>query len=95
MGIIKSWEMAGAVNAGQIRIEEALMYHLRGNHYPPVPASMIEPCKQAIEFVNCGMWDEMIELPDGITWRDQTSAPANEIVDAHHLECFLDEDEDY
>ena len=25
-------------------LETAIGYHLQGNHYPPVPLSMVEPC---------------------------------------------------
>ena len=32
-----------------IDIDLALTWHLRSNHYPPVPLSMIEPCKAAID----------------------------------------------
>ena len=31
-----------------------------------------------------------IELPDGVTWRGETSAPAWSVIEAHHLQSFLD-----
>jgi hypothetical protein len=32
----------------ELDLEVALGYHLQGNHYPPVPLSMVEPCIEAI-----------------------------------------------
>ena len=26
-------------------LETAIGYHLQGNHYPPVPLSMVQPCR--------------------------------------------------
>ena len=75
-------------------LETQLSMHLRGNHYPPVPTSMIAPCIEAINSVNDnGDWDLEIELPSPITWRDKTSAPAHAIIEAHHLHAWLIEAE--
>ena len=30
-------------------LETQLLYHLKGNHYPPVPAEMVKPCIEAID----------------------------------------------
>lgn len=75
--------------------EKAIGYHLRGNHYPPVPLSMVKPCIEAID----AAWDEdynrMIELPEGITYRGgATSAPAYAIIENHHLDSWLQSDDD-
>ena len=32
-----------------ITLEQAIGYHLQGNHYPPVPLSMVQPCIDAID----------------------------------------------
>ena len=55
----------------QLDIETQIEMHLRGNHYPPVPSSMVKPCIEAIDAVNdLGLWDAPIELPEGISWRE-------------------------
>ena len=72
-----------------------LLAHLQGNHYPPVPASMLGPSKRAISAVNRGKHDSQIKLPEGVTWRGKTSAPANAIVDAHHLHAWLKDNDEY
>ena len=75
-------------------IEEQIGMHLRGNHYPPVPLSMVKPCVEAIDAVNdAGLWNLEIELPEGISWRGLTSAPAHAIIEAHHLSAWIIERE--
>lgn len=72
-----------------------IAYHLRANHYPPVPTSMVQPCLDAINAYNAGDWQQDIELPEGILWRGRTSAPAHAIAQAHHLDAWIyDEDEE-
>ena len=50
---------------------------------------MVQPCIYAIEACNEECYNRMIELPDGILWRGQSSAPAHAIVEGHHLEPWL------
>jgi len=48
-------------------IESQIGIHLRSNHYPPVPLSMVQPCIEAIDAVNdAGLWNLEIPLPEGI-----------------------------
>ena len=76
-------------------MEPAIAMHLQGNHYPPVPLSMVQPCIDAID----AYWEDdssrEIELPEGVSWRGNTSAPAYTIIESHHLESWCSEDEDY
>ena len=76
-------------------MESAIAMHLQGNHYPPVPPSMVQPCIDAID----AYWEDdssrEIELPEGVSWRGNTSAPAYAIIESHHLESWCSEDEDY
>lgn len=73
-----------------------LLAHLQGNHYPPVPASMLGPSKRAISAVNRGKHDAQIKLPQGVLYRGQKSAPASAIVESHHLHAWLKpQDEEY
>jgi hypothetical protein len=74
-------------------LEQAIGYHLKGNHYPPVPLSMVQPCIDAIDAYYEEDYSRLIELPDPITWRGESSAPAHAIVEAHHLEAWLPQDE--
>ena len=77
-------------------IESQIGIHLRSNHYPPVPLTMVKPCIEAIDAVNdLGLWDLEIPLPEGVLWRGLTSAPAHALISNHHLEAWLIEREDY
>ena len=76
----------------------AIAMHLRGNHYPPVPLSMVQPCMDAIDAYWEDSQDRLIELPEGISWRNNTSAPAWALIEAHHLDAWCQDDfvdEDY
>jgi len=74
-------------------LETQLLYHLKGNHYPPVPAEMVGPCIEAIDAYYDEDYDRMIALPMvgdfQIRWRGESEAPARYIVDAHHLSFWL------
>ena len=71
--------------------DTALKLHLQNNHYPPIPLSMVPVCKKALENAKRGDWESLIELPEPITFRGEKSAPTYEIIDAHHLDVFLEE----
>jgi len=74
-------------------LETQLLYHLRGNHYPPVPAEMVKPCVEAIDAYYDEDFDRMIEMPMvgdfQILYKGMTHAPASAIVDQHHLGWFI------
>ena len=100
MGSLQAAEMAEAMT-----IEDGLAWHLRSNHYPPVPLSMVEPCIEAIYACNDGDYERLIQLPiDGvdrngepfqITWQGNDKAPAYAIVQGHHLDAWIELDEEY
>ena len=75
-------------------LEVALGYHLQGNHYPPVPLSMVQPCIDAIDAYYEEDYNRLIEMPEGVFYRGMDHAPAHAIVEQHHLGAWLPE-EDY
>ena len=85
------YNFASDLATTDIDLRSALSIHLTANHYPPVPTSMIEPCINAIDAFLEWDYDRMIDLPEGVLWRNQTSAPAHAIVEGHHLDAFIDE----
>ena len=91
MGMNTALDLAENID---ISLEQAIGYHLQGNHYPPVPLSMVEPCIEAIDAFYDEDYNREIALPEGVLWRGQVTAPASAIVDAHHLNAWLPE-EDY
>jgi|OpeIllAssembly_1097287.scaffolds.fasta_scaffold09488_5 hypothetical protein len=75
--------------ASTCSLDTALRIHLTSNHYPPVPVSMVGPCKRAIGYINKGQLDHNVRLPEGVSWRGKRTAPAYAIADAHHLDPWL------
>lgn len=90
MGYNTARDMAEA-----LPLEEALRYHLTVNHYPPVPTEMISVCVEAIEAMNDEDYNREIDLPAGTSHKGLTTAPACAIVEAHHLEAWLIDEEEY
>jgi hypothetical protein len=78
-------------------LETQILYHLKGNHYPPVPAEMVQPCIEAIDAFYDEDFSRMIDMPKvgdfQILYRGETQAPASAIVQQHHLEVFIEPDE--
>lgn len=81
--------MAVDLATSVIDIHQSITMHLRTNHYPPVPYNMVQPCIDAIYACDEQEYDKLIELPQGVEWRGQSSAPAHAIVEGHHLEAWL------
>ena len=75
--------------AETLPLNQALGIHLRSNHYPPVPLAMVEPCIEAIDKCNEGDSGALIDLPNGILWKGEPQAPAYAIVEAHHLDPWI------
>ena len=95
MGYSQAEGMAEMVQEGQTSLHQALTYHLRVNHYPPVPESMVDVALRAIEAGSKDDWTKRIRLPEGVEHRLYGgAAPAFAIVEAFHLEPFVQEDSD-
>jgi hypothetical protein len=93
----------GAVTALGIQdtvldLETQILYHLKSNHYPPVPSEMVQPCIDAIDAYYEEDYHRMIDMPKvgdfQITYRGSAQAPASAIIEQHHLSFWLPE-EDY
>ena len=84
MGRLQADEMARLTD-----IDTALTWHLQSNHYPPIPLTMVKPCKFAIAAFNDEDYQREIPLPKDITYKGKRTAPACEIVRALHLESFI------
>lgn len=93
MGNLTARELAFLGNEG-LGLTTALSWHLTSNHFPPIPNIMIDPCIEAIDNANAGGWDRTVRLPDGVGYKGGTAAPTHAIIEQHHLESFLDDDEE-
>ena len=90
MGSLQAREMAEMAQENGIDIRVSLQWHLQHNHFPPVPAYMVEPCLEAINAVNEEDFDKLIGLPEGVGYKGLTVAPAHAIVSGHHLEPWIE-----
>jgi hypothetical protein len=96
MGYLSAYDAASL--SGDISYEQALEIHLVSNHYPPVSTEFVPACKQAIQsFIIASMSVEahgdrfvyeqlektMLQTPIGMM-------SVMELVDALHLEAFID-----
>lgn len=99
MGSSYALGLVGSVEDGLLERERAIEIHLRSNHYPPVPSSMVGPCLEAIEIIERSQWgdaapNEPVTLPDGVTWQYSNCAPASVIVQEFHLDAFIQWEEE-
>ena len=85
MGYMKALDFA------ELDLEQGIAYHLQGNHYPPVPLSMVQPCIEAIDAYYDESYDKLIEMPEGVSYKGNTHAPAWAIIEQHHLDAWLPE----
>jgi len=90
MGMNTALDLAENID---ISLEQAIGYHLQGNHYPPVPLSMVQPCIDAIDAYYEDDFDKEIEMPEGVFYKGKTTAPAWAIIEQHHLSAWLPEEE--
>ena len=83
-----------ALDFADLDLEQGIAYHLQGNHYPPVPLSMVQPCIDAIDAYYDEDYNKLIEMPEGVSYKGNTHAPAWAIIEQHHLDAWLPQ-EDY
>lgn len=72
-----------------VDLTTALTWHLQSNHYPPVPVVLVRTCIEAIDFAIDDNWEDLVELPEGVTFKGQPVAPVWAIVENYHLDAWL------
>lgn len=80
----------------QASFEQALAWHLTGNHFPPLPLSLLPVCKQAIALAAKGEWETTVSLAGtGVYHRVYgEDVPVQVCMDAWHLHEFLPDEGD-
>ena len=90
------YNTAIGIAESDVTFEQQIAWHLQGNHYPPVPLSMVQPCIEAIDAYWADEFNLEIEMPEGVFYKGKTTAPAWAIIEQHHLSAWCTEyDEDY
>ena len=90
MGRASAIDMKDSVDHGDIPVEQAIIWHMQYNHYPPYPESFT---KVAVRIVN-GLNDGSIKMTDEVTelkHRETGKHPqVIEVVQSFHLGDFID-----
>jgi len=71
-------------------LDQQLSIHFQHNCYPPVPLIMIDVAIEAINHYNAGYFNELLSLPDGITYQGKDSARAYKIIENFRLDAWID-----
>ncbi len=87
MGSLPAQEMSDL-----LPMDQAVEWHLTGNHFPPISTAMVQPAIEAIDACNEEDYERLIITPfDHVTYG--TQVPAHVIVEALHLEFWIEEAE--
>lgn len=66
-------------------LRTAVSIHMTSRCYPPIPAYMLDTLVEACQACQAGDYYQEIALPDGTTYRGQSTATAEQIVEGHRL----------
>lgn len=95
MGRSQAAGYAEAVDSGLCSLEAAVQAHLRSNLYPPLPTKLVPACVRAIRNVEDGDGHKRVLLPEGMEYglggKASRLAPSWRLVEAAHLEAFIQE----
>jgi hypothetical protein len=72
-----------------IQLTNYLETHLRYNHYPPMPLSLVDTCKRAIRKADRGKMTKQVRLPKGATLEGHRTMAVYDVLDWLHLWDFL------
>jgi hypothetical protein len=86
---------AMGITESNLSLEQQLSWHFSSNCYPPIPQKMIPVAKMAIFHYWEEDYDAMVELPEGVEFRNgATSIPARQVIESLRLDAWCMEDED-
>jgi len=73
-----------------IPLKDIVSMHFSSNCYPPIPQEMVDCAVEAIELCNAGDYGDLVQLPEGVTYRGSDKASAYTIVEQHRLDGFVE-----
>ena len=80
----------GMKELGDIELEDMVSMHFASNMYPPIPQFMVQSAVAAINACNYGDYNEVIQLPHGVTYKGSEFVDAATFVEQHRLEGFVE-----
>lgn len=84
------YAQAIGIAATDMSLESKVSWHFQSNCYPPVPQFMVPIAVEAVRQAVEGNWDEVLELPEGVAYRNQPEVSVGDIVDSLHLGAFVE-----
>ena len=78
-----------------LTLEQQIGWHFSSNCYPPVPGEMIPTAIYALDLVNAGEGDRLIQLPEGVQYRGSDYVSGWDAVESWHLGAWVIESELY
>jgi hypothetical protein len=94
MGSTGAMGMKDSIDRGWTSMRQGLIWHLRGNMFPPVSTAWVEPAIRAIKKANRGEWDKTVRGPEGYLYKGKyRNFPVSEVIEGLRLEFYLDEQE--
>jgi len=83
MGFSTAASYAQAAAAGEVSLNDAIVMHLAGNCFPPIPADFHPGVIKAVDYANAEDWDEQITFPNGRTFS------VAQVIEKLHLGVFV------
>ena len=56
---------------------------------------MVEVCIEAIDCANENDYHVLVKLPEGVSYKGDDSAPVWAIIEQHHLDAWVDQEEEW
>ena len=69
-------------------LEQQISIHFSANCYPPVPQFMVDVAVKAIQLVNSDEGKTLIDLPAGVSFRNEKHVSAYNCIDQLRLESW-------
>jgi hypothetical protein len=76
-------------NETSLTLANQISIHFSTNCYPPVPQFMVEVAVEAIHACNEQQPKLVLELPNGVTFRGDSSVLAYQVIDQLRLEAWV------
>ena len=86
---VKGNVVADDLDARHDNLRLAIAEHFSENCAPPVPLYMVDLALEAIDAVLRGEGSALIDLPPGVTWRDELTVSAQSAIDSLCLGVFV------
>jgi hypothetical protein len=83
------YQTALGIAETDISLSQQVSWHFSSNCYPPVPQLMVPVAVKAIEQILYSDGGELIQLPEGVSFRGETELNAYTIVENLHLWAFV------